>query len=128
MEKLTIEEMDNLLEQSNNHKIKALFKNYKSIEFFSVFHRDLVATHFGYKAVKRTETTYINNATGQKMKHKEVEEVVCKSAESNYKIDLLLKTKPTFSKLSMYQKKLILDYIGISIEQKHIFHFKRIEG
>lgn len=128
MDKLTIEEMDNLVKQTTNHKVLALLKKYKSIELFPTFQRDLVATHFGYKVVKRTDITYTNGSTGLKISYREVEEAVRKSAESNYKIDLLLKTKSSFSKLTIPQKKLILDYLGITIERERVFHFKKTEG
>lgn len=126
MQKITVTDMDNLICQTDNHKIQAMHKVFKSIAFYPKFQRDLVATHLGYKAIKRSEITYTNNATGIKMTYKEVESVVLKSAETNYKIDLLLKTKTSFSKLTMPQKKLILNYLGITIEQEQIFYFKKI--
>lgn len=125
MEKLTVTDMDKLICQTDNHKIQALHKVFKSIAFYPKFQRDLVVSHLGYKAVNRSEITYTNNATGIKMTFKEVESVVLKSAEANYKVDLLLKTKTSFSKLAMPQKVLILNYLGITIEQEQIFYFKK---
>ena len=127
MGKLTIAEMDSLLVKSTNHKIQALLRRFKSIESFPNHQRDLVATHYGYKAIKYSDITYTHNTTGRKMTYKEVVAEVNKLAEGNYKVGLILSQKSSFSKVSAPQRELILNHIGITMERSSTFYFKRLK-
>lgn len=124
---VTIEEMNKLISREDKYKLSALLGKYKSIEFFPISQRDHVVTHFGCKVVKRTNRTYTDNATGKQITQKQALEVVHRVSETNHKLTALLATKSKFNSLSYDQRKLILDYVNISLEEQHIFYFVREE-
>lgn len=123
---ITIAEMDSLISQSTNHKIQALLKRYKSIEYFPNHQRDLVANHFGYKAVKRTDTKYFDALTGERVAYKEVEARVLDLARVNRKVAVIIENRKRFSSTPKHQKELILEHIGIHMEQWYISYFKKL--
>lgn len=124
---ITIKEMDTkietLIQSIGNHKISTLHRVYKSIEHYPNHQRDLVVNHLGYKAVKRSNLVYTDTRTKTKLSYQDVVKIVNAGAEQNHKIREILKYKSSFSKVSIPQKKMILNYLGVDVQRTDVFHF-----
>lgn len=124
---ITIQEMDTIiltsLQNTPNHKIATLHRVYKSIEHYPDHQRDLVVNHLGYKTVKRSNLVYTDTRTKTKLSYQDVVKIVNVGAEQNHKIRLILNSKASFSKVSMPQKKMILNHLGVDIQRNDTFHF-----
>lgn len=123
----TIQEMDTLIETSlqnaPNHKIATLHRVFGSIEHYPDHQRNLVVGILGYKTVKRSRLVYTDTRTKTKLSYQDVVKIVNVGSEQNHKIREILKYKSSFSKVSMPQKTIILNHLGIDVQREDVFHF-----